>query len=90
MYLFSRIVHGFINILFSNNPVNSRNTNNNNNEFFKWEAALVWGSVMWLFYNHTSSLQSSLQASMQYLYLDSDNIKNEGHGFSIIEKIIKH
>lgn len=39
---------------------------------FSIEATLVWGLVMWLFRRHRSTLQSSLQASMQYLYNDSD------------------
>ncbi|CAI2183750.1 7276_t:CDS:2 [Funneliformis geosporum] len=42
-------------------------------------AAVVWGIVMWLFRHDRDSLQPSLQASMQYLYLDSDywnSIKN--------------
>jgi peroxisomal membrane protein 4 len=36
-------------------------------------AALVWGIVMWLFRHERKVLQPSLQASMQYLYLDSDH-----------------
>ena len=35
-------------------------------------AATVWAIVMWLFRHERDSLQSSLQASMQYLYNDSD------------------
>jgi peroxisomal membrane protein 4 len=40
------------------------------------EAAIIWGLVMWLFYNHRGSLQSSLQASMQYIYVDSEQWRN--------------
>lgn len=36
-------------------------------------AATVWGLVMWLFYQHESSLQSSLRRSMQYLYINADS-----------------
>jgi peroxisomal membrane protein 4 len=36
-------------------------------------AALVWGCVMYLFRQERDTLQSSLQASMQYLYNDSDH-----------------
>jgi len=36
-------------------------------------AALVWGLVMWLFRWERDTLQPSLQASMQYLYNDSNN-----------------
>ena len=35
-------------------------------------AALTWGAVMWLFRHERDTLQPSLQASMQYLYNDSD------------------
>jgi len=36
-------------------------------------AAIIWGCVMWLFRYERNTLQPSLQASMQYLYLDSNN-----------------
>jgi peroxisomal membrane protein 4 len=42
-------------------------------------AAIVWGIVMWLFRHERNTLQDSLQASMQYLYIDSnrwDSIRN--------------
>lgn len=35
-------------------------------------AAIVWGIVMWLFKYERKTLQPSLQASMQYLYNDSN------------------
>lgn len=35
-------------------------------------AALVWGIVMWLFRYERNTLQPSLQASMKYLYNDSN------------------
>ena len=35
-------------------------------------ASAVWGIVLWLFEHHPSTLQSSLQSSMKYLYHDSD------------------
>lgn len=35
-------------------------------------AATIWGIVMWLFRQERDTLQPSLQASMQYLYNDSD------------------
>lgn len=40
---------------------------------FAVKSTLCWGFVMWLFQNHRRTLQPSLQASMQYLYLDSDH-----------------
>lgn len=39
---------------------------------FSIKATVCWGLVMWLFRNSRQSLQPSLQASMQYLYLDSN------------------
>lgn len=42
-------------------------------------ASVVWGIVMWLFRHDRDCLQGSLQASMQYLYNDSekfDKLKN--------------
>lgn len=36
-------------------------------------AAVIWGCVMWLFRHERDTLQPSLQASMQYLYNDSEN-----------------
>lgn len=35
-------------------------------------AALVWGSVLWLFEHERGTLQPSLRASMVYLYDKSD------------------
>ncbi|KAI8056880.1 peroxisomal membrane protein 4-like protein [Syncephalis plumigaleata] len=36
-------------------------------------AALSWGAIMWLFRQERPVVQPSLQASMQYLYLDSNS-----------------
>jgi peroxisomal membrane protein 4 len=36
-------------------------------------AALSWGAIMWLFRHERPVVQPSLQASMQYLYLDSNH-----------------
>ncbi|RKP08428.1 peroxisomal membrane protein 4-like protein [Thamnocephalis sphaerospora] len=36
-------------------------------------AALSWGAIMWLFRYERPTVHSSLQASMQYLYNDSDH-----------------
>ena len=51
----------------------SRKVINEPNNIFSIFAALVWGTVMWLFRHDRDVLQPSLQSSMQYLYLDSDN-----------------
>lgn len=40
---------------------------------FPWFAAAVWGVGLWLYENHPSTLQKSLQSSMQYLYRDSEH-----------------
>lgn len=38
---------------------------------FPWFAALMWGTVLYLFENHQETLQQSLQNSMTYIYHDS-------------------
>lgn len=42
------------------------------NMIFPAFASVVWAIVMWLFRHDRDTLQPSLQASMQYLYNDSD------------------
>ena len=39
-------------------------------------ASMVWATVMWLFRHERQTLQPSLQASMQYLYNDSEHWSN--------------
>ena len=73
MYLFSRVVHGMVDVALEKwGPSDGKGVG----KYFPAEAAIIWGLVMWLFYNHRQSLQSSLQASMQYLYLDSDHFNS--------------
>jgi hypothetical protein len=66
LYLFSRISMGLAQLAVKKgmipNPPNS----------FPVFAAVVWGIVMWLFRHERDTLQGSLQASMQYLYNDSE------------------
>ncbi|UZJ55812.1 hypothetical protein CBS101457_005132 [Exobasidium rhododendri] len=42
---------------------------------FKIFAALVWGSVMWLFSNRRQNLQGGLVNSMDYLYVNAEKWK---------------
>ena len=73
LYLFSRILIGLAKVGVQNRVLSAPNNT------FTMFAATVWGIVMWLFRHHRSSLQGSLQASMQYLYNDSEvfsNIRN--------------
>ncbi|KAJ3220701.1 Peroxisomal membrane protein 4 [Chytriomyces hyalinus] len=42
-------------------------------------AAVVWGIVMWQFRHERDVLQGSLQASMQFLYNDSEVFSNLGN-----------
>ncbi|CAG8641944.1 31869_t:CDS:2 [Gigaspora margarita] len=67
LYVFARIMVGL-----SKLPV-KRKVINEPNHTFSVFAAVVWGVVMWLFRHDREVLQPSLQASMQYLYLDSDH-----------------
>jgi len=39
-------------------------------------AAICWGMVMFLFEDDSSSLQSSLTSSMEFIYRDSENWKS--------------
>ncbi|KAJ3186053.1 Peroxisomal membrane protein 4 [Gaertneriomyces sp. JEL0708] len=66
LYLFSRIMVGLAKLAVKNNIIpEPQNT-------FPVFAAVVWGIVMWLFRHNPETLQSSLQASMTYLYNDSE------------------
>ncbi|CAG8641595.1 peroxisomal membrane protein 4 [Gigaspora rosea] len=67
LYVFARIMVGL-----SKLPVKRKMINEPNHTFPVF-AAVVWGVVMWLFRHDREVLQPSLQASMQYLYLDSDH-----------------
>ncbi|KAI8620595.1 Tim17/Tim22/Tim23/Pmp24 family-domain-containing protein [Chytriomyces sp. MP71] len=46
---------------------------------FQIFAAVVWGIVMWQFRHERDVLQGSLQASMQFLYNDSEVFSNLGN-----------
>jgi peroxisomal membrane protein 4 len=67
MYLLSRILFGLVRVGQERSilPRTKMNT-------FPWFAAIVWAIVLWLFEYHQHSLQPSLQASMTYLYHDSN------------------
>ncbi|KAJ1983258.1 hypothetical protein H4R34_001380 [Dimargaris verticillata] len=67
MYVFSRVVFGLAKSLVKHNVIDEPH------QPFPVFAALVWGLVMWLFHHERSTLQPSLQASMKYLYLDSNH-----------------
>ncbi|KAI8818534.1 Tim17/Tim22/Tim23/Pmp24 family-domain-containing protein [Fimicolochytrium jonesii] len=67
LYLFSRIMIGLAKLAVKKQVLpEPKHT-------FPVFAALVWGIVMWLFRHNRDTLQGSLQASMHYLYNDSDN-----------------
>ncbi len=74
LYLLSRIIFGLIRVAQKKKliPKPKQKT-------FPWFAAFVWAVVLWLFEHHQKTLQPSLQASMTYLYHDSntwDSLKN--------------
>jgi len=73
LYLFSRIMVGFAKMPVSHELIDAPR------QTFSIFASLVWGIVMWQFWAERDVLQPSLQASMQYLYIDSnkwDGLKN--------------
>ncbi|KAI3659102.1 hypothetical protein MP638_001969 [Amoeboaphelidium occidentale] len=82
LYLFSRITLGLVKycrnrgyfelIGYPSNVSAVTTPNGREGVAFSVFAALTWGIVMWLFRHEKSTLQNSLQASMEYLYNDSD------------------
>ncbi|XP_059589233.1 peroxisomal membrane protein 4 isoform X2 [Alligator mississippiensis] len=52
---------------------------------FPLTAALIWGTILWLFEYHRHTLQPSLQSSMTYLYDDS-NVWHDISDFLIYNK----
>ena len=72
LYLLSRILYGLAKLAVQKGYI----PHPKNGVAFPWFAALVWGIVLWLFEHHQGTLQPSLQASMTYLYHDS----NKWHG----------
>ncbi|CAO3592098.1 unnamed protein product [Absidia cylindrospora] len=65
LYLFSRVVMALVKL-----PV-KREILDAPQHTYPIFAAVVWGSVMWLFNKESDTLQPSLRASMQYIYQDS-------------------
>ncbi|KAI9296459.1 peroxisomal membrane protein 4 [Neoconidiobolus thromboides FSU 785] len=65
LYLFARVVLGLANLPIKYNYISQPDA-------YPIFAAVVWGTVMWLFRHEASVLQPSLRASMQYLYVDSN------------------
>ena len=76
LYLFSRITFGVVKLLaqkYSESTVGVPYKQlQNDPRIFAGFGALTWAIVMYLFRNERETLQQSLQASMQYLYNDSD------------------
>lgn len=67
MYLLSRILFGLSRLAVEKGYIPQPRQ-----DPFPLVAALVWGTVLWLFEYHRQTLQPSLQASMTYLYDDSN------------------
>ncbi|KAJ3220264.1 Peroxisomal membrane protein 4 [Dinochytrium kinnereticum] len=70
LYLFSRIMMGIAKLSVKKGVIPQPP------HAFPIFAAVVWGIVMWLFRKERDVLQGSLQASMQYLYNDSEVFSN--------------
>uniref|UniRef100_A0A914EI78 Peroxisomal membrane protein 4 n=1 Tax=Acrobeloides nanus TaxID=290746 RepID=A0A914EI78_9BILA len=67
LYLLSRILYGLVKLAVEKQIIREPN-----GPVFPWFAAIIWGTVLWMFENHSHVLQSSLQTSMKYLYHDSN------------------
>ncbi|ORZ20549.1 peroxisomal membrane protein 4 [Absidia repens] len=65
LYLFSRVVMALVKLPVKREIVDAPQ------HTYPIFAAVVWGSVMWLFNKESDTLQPSLRASMQYIYQDS-------------------
>lgn len=76
MYLFSRVAIGLCKLVVERMNINATELKDLSNRAYVIEATLVWGLVMWLFQHHHHHLQASLQASMEYLYVDSERWKD--------------
>ncbi|KAJ3415999.1 hypothetical protein HDV05_003596 [Chytridiales sp. JEL 0842] len=70
LYLFSRISMGLAKLAVKKEIIPQPA------HAFPVFAAVTWGIVMWLFRQERDVLQGSLQASMQYLYNDSEVFSN--------------
>lgn len=67
MYLLSRILFGLSRLAVEKGYIPQPKQ-----DPFPLVAALIWGTVLWLFEYHRHTLQPSLQSSMTYLYDDSN------------------
>ena len=66
LYLLSRIILGLVKLGVKKGYLPELKF-----DVFPWFAALMWGTVLFLFENHQETLQQSLQSSMTYIYHDS-------------------
>ncbi|XP_009635664.2 peroxisomal membrane protein 4 [Egretta garzetta] len=80
MYLLSRILFGLSRLAVEKGYVPQPKQ-----DPFPLVAALIWGTVLWLFEYHRQTLQPSLQSSMTYLYDDS-NVWHDISDFLIYNK----
>jgi peroxisomal membrane protein 4 len=74
LYLLSRIIYGLVKLAVEKDLIKRPNF-----PVFPWFAAVIWGTILWMFENHQQVLQGSLRTSMTYLYHDSNfwtNIRN--------------
>ncbi|KAL4225781.1 Peroxisomal membrane protein 4 [Mactra antiquata] len=67
LYLLSRIIYGLAKLAVKRGYIPKPK-----GDSFPWFAAIVWGIVLWEFEYEKDTLQPSLQASMTYLYHDSN------------------
>uniref|UniRef100_A0A674H5Z9 Peroxisomal membrane protein 4 n=1 Tax=Taeniopygia guttata TaxID=59729 RepID=A0A674H5Z9_TAEGU len=72
MYLLSRILFGLARLAVDKGYIPQPRQ-----DPFPLLAALVWGTVLWLFEYHRETLQPSLQSSMTYLYQDSEQLREQ-------------
>jgi len=73
LYLLSRVIYALARLSVERGLIRLPPSVGQSSSLFPWFAAAVWGVGLWLYENHPSTLQKSLQSSMQYLYRDSEH-----------------
>ena len=86
MYLLSRILFGLARLGSEKGYLPSSDLKKGGRDWFPLFGAVMWGTVLYLFEFHRHHLQPSLQASMTYLYDDSE-VWHSVYDFIVVNKL---
>lgn len=86
MYLLSRILFGLARLASEKGYLPSTDPEKGGRDWFPLFAAVMWGTVLYLFEFHRHHLQPSLKSSMTYLYDDS-NVWHSVYDFIIVNRL---